>query len=53
MLDLSQMILVLKLKKLFLIEINKLQKVKQNQYLNQKILQFLQMDLIFMIKVIK
>ena len=47
------MILVLKLKKLFLIEINKLQKVKQNLYLNQKILQFLQMDLIFMIKEIK
>ena len=38
MLDLNQMILVLKLKKLFLIEINKLQKVKQNHYLNQKIL---------------
>ena len=34
--DLNQMISVLKLKKLFLIEINRLHKVIQNLYLNQK-----------------
>ena len=39
--------------KVILIEINKPQKVKQSQCLNQKMLQLLLMDSIFMIRVIK